>query len=238
MLADTELDNRVLKSQLSKKFPNKVNMGFGVDDNKIKGIDTFPIYDKTTHFRSNARDNVDEFMFTSRQKKYDVSGMKHTSVQEIQPDFFNRHQHGSDAPRTNTHFGSGELSSLYGLPTDRTMTIENPTAQAMNLMGGQMTEEKLKTHIARKEGAAENAFNESAEESFQSFLEDPRVLDIIDEGQKVTGKKLDEGQKVTRKKHQVVNRELAFKATMSKPNQDSNVVVTRAFPEKTPYVGI
>ena len=80
MLADTELDNRVLKSQLSKKFPNKVNMGFGVDDNKIKGIDTFPIYDKTTHFRSNARDNVDEFMFTSRQKKYDVSGMKHNRI--------------------------------------------------------------------------------------------------------------------------------------------------------------
>lgn len=104
MMADTELDNMVLKKQLSKKFINKVNIGYGVDDNKIKGIDNFPIYDATKGFQSRARPNVDEFMFLMKDKKYDMGSVTHTSVGEIQPDYFSRHQKRSTSENTNTRF--------------------------------------------------------------------------------------------------------------------------------------
>lgn len=174
MLEDSIFTNRVTKEQLSKKFPNKVNIGFGLDANKIKGVDNFPIYNEAVEFNSNARSNIDTYMFTSRQRKYDVVVPKHTSsVGEIQPYYYNKHK-DSLSTESNIWMEPGKMSSLYGLPPDKDIIIENPTAQAMNLMGGQMTEEKMMNHIARKEVSS------TASGSSSDFFNDPRLISIIE----------------------------------------------------------
>lgn len=53
MLGECEFDNMVVKSQLSKQFPNKVDIKFGLDANKVKWVNNFPIYNATDGFRSN-----------------------------------------------------------------------------------------------------------------------------------------------------------------------------------------
>ena len=67
MFSDTEFENMVVKEGLSLKSQHNVNMRFGVDDNKIKGVNNLPIYNSNVSFTSHAKPNVDEFMFTSRQ---------------------------------------------------------------------------------------------------------------------------------------------------------------------------
>ena len=171
MLEDSIFTNRVTREQLSKKFPNKVNIGFGLDANKIKGVDNFPIYKEAVEFHSKARSNIDTYMFTSRQREYDVVVPKHTlSTREIRPYYFNNHM-DSITTESNEWMRPGVMSSLYGLPPDKDIIIENPTAQAMNMMGGQMTEEKMRNHIARKEGSSTAS---------DDFFKDPRVIEIIE----------------------------------------------------------
>ena len=177
MLEDSEFTNRVLRAELSKKFPNKVDIKHGLDVNKIKCVNNFPVYNETDGFKSNARPNVDSFMFTSRQSKYDVPASKHTSVGQIQPYFYNKQYQGASRySESNVRMKAGAMSSLYGMPPDRDIILENPTAQAMNLMGGQMTEEKLRNHNFRVEGS-----NDSSEIPGE-FFSDPRVVAIIEGG--------------------------------------------------------
>lgn len=129
MLEYTELDNQITKSQLSKTFPNKVNIGFGLDANKIKGVSDFPIYSATDGFESHAKKNVDSFMFHTSHK-YDVPKPSHTTVGEIRPYLYDK-ESPSQPKDTNVRIRQGELSALYGLPPDKTIVLENPTAQAM-----------------------------------------------------------------------------------------------------------
>lgn len=165
MMDITELDNQVLKSQLSKKFANKVKIGFGLDVGKIKGVSNFPVYDVTDGFTSNAKKNVDSYMFHSTNK-YDVKKGSHTEVGSMNPYLYD--DVNLPTPKqSGFRMKSGTMNSLYGLPQDRTIILENPTAQAINMMGGQMTEEKMRDHIWRKEA---------------SEL-DPRIQSIIDGGE-------------------------------------------------------
>lgn len=168
MLEYTELDNRITKTQLNKTFPNKVNIQYGLDANKIKGVSNFPIYDATDGFNSHAKSNLDSFMFHSTHK-YDVAKPTHTSVGEIQPYLYDK-KNPSHPRDTNVRIREGELSSLYGLPPDKTIVLENPTAQAMNLMGGKMTETKMRNHIWREH---EKPLLDT------DFMSDPRMQKII-----------------------------------------------------------
>jgi hypothetical protein len=75
MLELSELDNEITKKQLSKTFHNKVDIKFGLDANKIKGVNNFPIHYATDGFTSHAKQNVDSFMFhtpnsTNKYKKF------------------------------------------------------------------------------------------------------------------------------------------------------------------------
>lgn len=170
MLTDDELDNRVVKSQLSKTFPNKVNIQYGLDVNKVKGVNNFPIENATDGFTSNAKKNVDSYMFHTNSK-YDVKPSTHTSVGEIRPYYYDK-QSPSHPKDTNTRY-SGELTNIFGLPPDKTIVLENPTAQAMNLMGGQMTERKLRDHNWREEV--------HGDVDYEDFLRDSRVLEFMDD---------------------------------------------------------
>jgi hypothetical protein len=142
----SEFDNEVLKRQLNKTTPNKLNIGFGLDANKIKGVNNFPIYYKTDGFTSRARANTDSFMFSINSSKYDVPNAKHTALKQIRPDLFSDGLQSSSAAHTNTRLPVGKMSSLYGLPPDKTIVLENQTAQAM----GKMTENEFKINQLRK----------------------------------------------------------------------------------------
>jgi hypothetical protein len=140
MLKLSELDNEMTKKQLSKTFPNKVDIKFGLDANKIKGVNNFPIYYETDGFTSHAKPNVDSFMFHTphNTNKCNVAKHTHTPVGEIRPYLFDK-QSPSQPKETNVRMRQGEISSLYGLPADKTILLENPTAQAM----GKITEEEF-----------------------------------------------------------------------------------------------
>ena len=166
MMDMTELDNEVLKSQLSKKFNHKVKIGFGLDVGKIKGVSDFPVYDKTNGYTSNAKKNVDSYMFHSTNK-YDVKKGSHTEVGSMNPYLYDDVK--LPAPKdTNFRTKAGIMSSFYGIPPDRTIVLENPTAQAMNMMGGKMTERKMRDHIWRDQA------------DFDSFMKDPAVMKFMD----------------------------------------------------------
>ena len=230
MLVDDELDNMITKSQLSKKFPNKVDIKFGLDANKVNGVDNFPIYNATDGFKSNARNNVDSFMFTSRQTKYDVPGQKHTSVGEIQPYLYNKH--GVSRPtESNIRMQPGVMSSLYGLPPDRDIILENPTAQAMNLMGGKMTEEKLRNHIYRKEEAG------TASETPGDFFSDPRVTAFMDDS--VPMQETTEAERVEKTSrpepmHETTEPAKVKKTSRPTPRQEDDIFVEPAFEKGIP----
>jgi hypothetical protein len=143
----SKFDNEVLRRQLSKTTPNKLNIGFGLDVNKIKGVNNFPIYYETDGFKSNARANVDSIMFTKIPNKYEVPKLKHTTVGIIRPDLFSDRMESSHARHTNTRVAPGKMSCFYGIPPDKTIVLENPTAQAQ----GKMTENEFKINQLRKE---------------------------------------------------------------------------------------
>lgn len=132
MLELSELDNEVTKRQLHKTFSNKVDIKFGLDANKIKGVNNFPIYYETDGFSSHAKKNVDSFMFHGAfgTNKYDVKKSTHTSVGEIRPYLYDK-QSPSQPKNSNVRMRQGEMSSLYGLPPDRNIVLESPAGQAM-----------------------------------------------------------------------------------------------------------
>lgn len=154
MLEYTELDNEITKKQLSKTFPNNVNIGFGLDANKIKGVNNFPIYNATDGFSSHAKENVDSFMFHSPSgtNKYNVAQPTHTSVGEIRPYYFDK-KCPSHPTESNVRMKQGEMSALFGLPPDKTIVLENPTGQGM----GEQTEEEFRTKQWRKNVAEGNS---------------------------------------------------------------------------------
>jgi hypothetical protein len=139
---------------LSKTFPNKVDIKFGLDANKIKGVNNFPIHYATDGFTSHAKQNVDSFMFhtPNSTNKYNVAKPTHTSVGEIRPYLFDK-QSPSQPKESNVRMRQDEMSSLYGLPQDKTIVLENPTAQAM----GKITEEEFRVK------AGERTLTEEAE---------------------------------------------------------------------------
>jgi hypothetical protein len=148
MLELSELDNEITKKQLNRTFPNKVDIKFGLDANKIKGVNNFPIYYESKGFTSHAKQNVDSFMFHTphNTNKYNVAKPTHTPVGEIRPYLFDK-QSPSQPKETNVRMKQGEMSSLYGLPPDKTIVLENPTAQAM----GKITEEEFRVKQWQKD---------------------------------------------------------------------------------------
>lgn len=217
MLEDSEFTNRVLRAELLKKFPNKVDNRHGLDVNKIKSINNFPIYKETDGFRSNARPNVDGFMFTSRQSKYDVLAPMHTSVSQIRPNLCNKQKQGvSRYAESSVRMQPGAMASLYGMPPDSDIILENPAAQAMNLMGGQMTEEKLRNHIYRKEENSES-------EIPGDFFTDPRVKAFMDNStpmEESTEPEPESVKKIPRQDEIVV--QPAFRPTVSNRDEDAD----------------
>ena len=222
MLVDDELDNMITRSQLSKKFLNKVDIKFGLDANKTKGVDNFPIYNATNGFKSNARSNVDTFLFTSRQTKYDVPGQKHTPAGDIQPFLYNK-QGVSRPTESNIRMQLGVMSSLYGLPPDRDIILENPTAQAMSLMGGKMTEEKMRNHI----------YQETPGDS----ISDPRVTAFMDDS--VPMQETTEPERVQKTSQPEPMQETTVPAKVKKtsrptPRQEDDIIVEPAFAKGIP----
>jgi hypothetical protein len=86
-------------------------------------------------------------MFTNNSNKYEVPKLKHTTIGIIRPDLlFSDRMDSSHARHTNTRVAPGKISSFYGLPPDKTIVLENPTAQAQ----GKMTENEFKINQLRK----------------------------------------------------------------------------------------
>lgn len=173
MLELSELDNEITKKQLNRTFPNKVDIKFGLDANKIKGVNNFPIYYETDGFTSHAKQNVDSFMFHTphNTNKYNVAKPTHTPVGEIRPYLFDK-QSPSQPKETNVRMKQGEMSSLYGLPPDKTIVLENPTAQAM----GKITEQEFRVKQWQKDTDGTSGLPDGIENIINGGGEKPRHI--------------------------------------------------------------
>lgn len=211
MLTNNELDNMILHNQLNKEYPHRVNIQYGLDINKVKGINNFPVYNESKEFISHAKPNTDSFMFHSNDNKYNVGKATHQSIDNIEPYYYNKNSKSSKLCYGESN--KGLMSRLYGLPPDRNIILENPTAQAMNFMGGQITEKKIMVHNWGK--------NE-----VDSFMNDPRVSSIVNGTPPITGE-------ITNEHTEKENNE-DKKYEIPKPRAKTNIIVEPAFPSDKP----
>jgi len=152
MLTNDEFENRIVKTRLNETFSHKVNLGFGVDDDKVKGVHNFPIYNKKTNVNLPAKINIDSYMYNNSSKvgsKYDVKSAQVKSAPHIQPYYYDENSHQSSAKDSNSRVPHGLMSSLYGLPPDKDIILENPEGQAL----GGITEREFMLKNYRKEAS-------------------------------------------------------------------------------------
>lgn len=135
MLTNDEFENRIVRTRLNETFSHKVNLGFGVDDGKVKGVHNFPIYNKKTNVDFPTKTNIDSYMYEKSSKvgsKYNVKLATVKSAPHIQPYFYDENSHQASAKDSNSRVPHGLMSSLYGLPPDKDIILENPEGQALH----------------------------------------------------------------------------------------------------------
>jgi hypothetical protein len=151
MMELSRIDNDALHTNLEKTFPNKVNIGFGLDESKIKGVKDFPVYYESRGFVSHAKNNLDSVLFHVSHpstRRYDVKAPGHSRLPDFASNLYDKKK-SSMSVHSDARVQSG-LSKLYGLPAGRDIVLENPTAQAM----GKITAIEFRNEQWRKEAAS------------------------------------------------------------------------------------
>lgn len=178
MLSDDEFEkmtaynNRVTGTRLNQKYNHNVDIGFGLDVNRIKSVQNFPVLQKTDGLRTNAKASLDGIVYDKNfGNKYNVGVVKHTDVPEIKPTLY-LHEYIPTPPKTNFRMSHNVMYDLYGIPPDRDIVLENTTALAMNTNG--MTEKEFMKKNFQKQS------REAVGTDVDDFMDIPGMQDIID----------------------------------------------------------
>ena len=152
--------NNVLTERLHRKYPHKVDIKYGLDAGKFNGVKKFPLGNFETHFTSNAKPNVDTYLFNSKHSKhyddrFDIAVSKKYAPPDAEPYMFDKPVKNPLPQRKN--IGSF-VSKLYGMPKDKDVMIESTAGQTMNLEHGGLTETKFMLHNYRKEFGGDGRF--------------------------------------------------------------------------------
>lgn len=180
MLSPDAFLNKIVSERLNRPHQHTVDIQHGLDPNKIKGIDNFPILNKTGGFASHTKAGADEMTFrpaghaSSRLASMAIRPTHRTAAPEHLGPYVNENRKIGAAPHTNTRVPTRILSNLYGLPPDRTIVLENYAAEASGLADSKHPEADFVDHRLRENAKIISNFEESA-----GFLDDPRVKSII-----------------------------------------------------------
>ena len=82
MLSNDALDKQVIEKRLTAIKPNKMNIGYGMDINKIKGINKFPICNNPHGLGIKSHLKTDKTLFTNENvsNSYEIKQAKHKAV--------------------------------------------------------------------------------------------------------------------------------------------------------------
>ena len=181
MMSIEDLENMVLNKQLNKFKHNKLN----------PSLDITPVFKKAKKFTSHAEPNVDSLLFHNNTK-YDIKKTVLHRQKNIEPDVYTHNKRFS-FPHDDSL--DGLTSDFYGIPRDRDIVLENPTAQAMNMFGSKITEKKLTNHNWQNNLKNETLIQDmldpvdyveqvDLEGGLGSFMNDPRLENIINSSKK------------------------------------------------------
>ena len=63
MLVNDKLDKRVFQRAMSMVKPNDLGIHYGVDNNKIKGVNSFPVFSDYSGIHFSAHPSAEEFIY-------------------------------------------------------------------------------------------------------------------------------------------------------------------------------
>ena len=142
-LVNNRLDRRVFDHALKSIAPNRLGMRYGVDDNKIKGVSSFPVFSDHADPQIYAKPSAEDFIYTKNYgAKYSVGKVKHHSPPSVKGlyNYTNiKHSH----PNHSVNRLGGVTNTLYGVP-EINFTFDNYTTREEGVVG--MTE----TEFARR----------------------------------------------------------------------------------------
>ena len=135
MLVNDKLDKQVFQRALSEVKPNSLGIHYGVDDNKIKGVSSFPVFSDYSGIHIYAHPSAEEFIYTKQVgNQYTVGKPAHhapPSVHSLYDFDADSKMHHCATPHSHLR---GIGNSLYGLP-DLTINIENTAAREAGVVG-------------------------------------------------------------------------------------------------------
>ena len=140
MLVNDRLDKQVYSRAMAIVKPNDLGIKYGLDNNKIKGVNDFPIFSNNHGFHCQAHPSAEEFIYTkSVGNKYSVGKTVHYAPPVVKSLYdFNADGKEPHSSTPESHL-RGIGNSLYGLP-DLTINIDNYGAKEAGVVG--MTEKE------------------------------------------------------------------------------------------------
>ena len=175
MLTNDKLDNYVVRKNLSSIKPNKLNIGFGVDPNHIKGVNHFPIYNDPSGLGSRAHPKVDSTLFSSNpSKSLTIKNIHHVKppLEAIKTLYdYDAGMTIHDQPNDNKY--KGLMNKMYGLP-DKTMNFENFAAEQADMVG--ITNKQFQKKQWRAEGGEEN---DNDEMNVDDIMNNHRMQEVM-----------------------------------------------------------
>lgn len=171
--------NSVVDERLHRKYPHNVKIQYGLDAGKFQGVKQFPLGNFESSFRSNAKPNVDSYLFHSKSpgSGYNIPVSKKYAPPVAEPYLFNAPINKTMPQRKNA---GSFVAKMYGMPPDKDIIIESTAGQVMNLEHGGMTETKFMMHNYRKEFGGDGRFFElitgkpNADESNDDYRDDSK----------------------------------------------------------------
>lgn len=135
MLVNDKLDKQVFQRAMSEIKPNGLGIHYGVDDNKIKGVNHFPVFSDYSGVHLLTNPSAEEFIYTKPVgNKYTVGIPSH----HVPPSLHSLYDFDADKkvppPGTRDSRLRGIGNSLYGLP-DLTINLKNYAAEEAGVVG-------------------------------------------------------------------------------------------------------
>ena len=135
MLVNDRLDKQVYSRAMAIVKPNDLGIKYGLDNNKIKGVNNFPIFSDKRGIHCPAHPSAEEFIYTkSVGNKYTVGKTVHYAPPVVKSLYdFNADGKEPHSSTPESHL-RGIGNSLYGLP-DLTINIDNYGAKEAGVVG-------------------------------------------------------------------------------------------------------
>lgn len=135
MLVNDRLDKQVYSRAMAIVKPNDLGIKYGLDNNKIKGVNDFPIFSNNRGIHCQAHPSAEEFIYTKCVgNKYTVGKTVHYTPPVVDSLYdFNADGKEPHSSTPQSHL-RGIGNSLYGLP-DLTINIDNYGAKEAGVVG-------------------------------------------------------------------------------------------------------